>query len=223
MGNLEDVNLVTGEPSEPAGKSGGEDCVLSDREPVNFADIVYAEVLTSLTGQRLNDVIANRRGAAREFAQELFASLDMTHRSGQKVLGINMDNKRDVIVGKIEAAVKKAIEGSPVLLSRKAKECSVEGVPEGYTVATVTKTFNGMFLATPEFGGGKAFIVRFDPSGSFHAMRGDRFILRPTGAIDRSSGGASNPVATIVRKIKSKEEEQREKQNAEQVAKEEES
>jgi hypothetical protein len=182
-----------------------EDYILSDREPVDFKDVVEAEFRTTIPESARKAI---RRGNSddelREFAQQMYVSLDRTFRTGQEVVGIDFDSrslkKRDDIVGQICQCVR------DFLNKESGEESDVEAVgavevPEGCVLATVTKTFSGIFLATPN-SGGKTLICRFDPSGPIHVMKGHRVVLRPTGEVDVSiSGVAKNPAAAFVRKV----------------------
>lgn len=160
-------------------------------EPVSIDDLVEAEVRSLGWSEKM--ALNGNFAAVKTLSEQIVASVGRTVRKGQadgqSVTGIESFTNGD-LTAFVANRIKGIIDGYEF---DKKKE-----VPEGCVWATVTKTFNGMFLATPN-GRGKALIVRFDPSGSFHAMKGDRFVLRPTGEIDRSSsGGAANPVAVIV-------------------------
>jgi len=181
-----------------------EDYILSDRKPVDFRDVVVAEFRTTIPESARKAI---RRGNSddelREFAQQMYVSLDRISRTGQEVVGIDFDSrslkKRDDIVGQICQCVR------DFLNKESGEESDVEAVgavevPEGCVLATVTKTFSGIFLATPDRG--KTLACEFDPSGSVHVRKGDRVILRPTGGVSVSaSGGARNPAAAFVKKV----------------------
>jgi len=162
-------------------------------DPVSVDDLVEAEVRSLGWSEKM--ALNGNFAGVKTLSEQIVASVGRTVRKGQTdgqpVTGIESFTNGD-LTAFVADRVQKIIDGYE--FDKK------EEVPSGCVEATVTKTFNGMFLATPE-GKGKTLIARFDPSGSTHAMKGDKFILRLTSEVDRSSGGASNPVAEIVKKI----------------------
>lgn len=171
--------------------------LLDDYEPtgsVSIDDLVEAEVRSLGWSEKM--ALNGNFAGVRTLSEQIVASVRRTVRKGQadgqSVTGIESFTNGD-LTAFVADKVQKIIDGYE--FDKK------EEIPEGCVEATVTKTLSGIFFATPE-GGGKTLIVRFDPSGSVHAMKGNRFVLEPTGEVDQSrSGGASNPVARIVRKI----------------------
>jgi len=156
-----DVRLTNDEVTG-LGRFGLQDYVLTGRKPVDFGDVVRAEVLTSRFDRE-------SMGGVREFAQEMFVSLDRTKRSGQEVLGIDLDD-RDGAVADIVGCIRRVLG--------ERKKVGVE-VPEGCVLGNVTRTERGSLWVSP-VDGGKSYHVELEP-GMPLFKGGESVIIRPEG------------------------------------------
>lgn len=157
-------------------------------QPVDFKDLVYAETVTSLSGKNLRDVGQDKNGAAREFAQQLYASFMRIKVDGQDVQGIDL-NRRDAAVETISAEIQKVVAEKMARHQALAEEIQaaesdvaevsgvVDDLPKGCVRARVTRVGMGFFTVTPA-DGGKAMQIDMSPRAA-RVELGTNIIARP--------------------------------------------